>query len=167
MKKKATPLSSLFLEELKNVLGAETHQLVLFPMLKRACCCQPLRNVMARGLDDAKEHIARLEQAFSILGEKAIAPQPEGILGLGREAEQVIASTPAGSATRDVGLVMVTQQIKHYAIAAYGQLTQLARDLELDEVLDLLEMTLNEEKEADELLTAVAENYVNADAARE
>lgn len=157
----------LFLEELKDILGTEKHQLLLFPMLKKAASSLKLQNTMARSLDDARDHISRIEQVFILIGQKPRSNPPEAIFGLGRDAEEVIALTEKGSATRDAGLILIAQQIEHYEIAVYGNLAQMARNLELDEVLDLLEATLYEEKEADDLLTALAENYINVEASRE
>jgi ferritin-like metal-binding protein YciE len=157
----------LFLEELRDVLGTEKHQLRLFPLLKKAASSLKLQNMMARSLDDVQDHISRLGQVFILMGQKPQSNPPEAILGLGRDAEEIIALTAKGSATRDAALILVAQQIEHYEIAVYGSLAQMARNLEQDEVLDLLETTLCEEKEADDLLTALAENYINVEASQE
>jgi len=157
----------LFQEVLKDILGTENHQLLLFPMLKKAASSLKLQNTMARSLDDAREHISRLEQVFILLGQKPLSNPPEAIFGLGRDAEQVISVTEKGSATRDAGLILVAQQIEHYEISVYGNCAQMARNLELDEILDLIEANLFEEKETDDLLTALAENYINAEASLE
>jgi ferritin-like metal-binding protein YciE len=69
--------------------------------------------------------------------------------------------------TRDAGLIVAAQKLDHYEISAYGSLATYARTLEYDPIEDLLELTLYEEKEADELLTALAENYINTEASRE
>ena len=57
--------------------------------------------------------------------------------------------------------------MEHYEIATYGGLAQLARTLGHDDVAEILETTLGEEKEADELLTSIAENNINYEAATE
>jgi len=73
--------------------------------------------------------------------------------GLAKEGEGIVESTEAGTATRDVGIILASQKIEHYEIASYGGLTQLAKTLGLDDVAELLYQTLSEEKEADQLLT--------------
>ena len=160
-------MGELFLNELRELYGAEKHQLVVLPLLKKAASSLKLRNVLASHLDDTREHIHRLEQVFAQMRRVAEALPPEAIYGITREAEQVIASTPAGSATRDAGLIIAAQKLEHYEISAYGSLATHARTMDLEEIENLLELTLYEEKETDELLTAVAENYINTEASRE
>src|SRR5215469_16638040 len=146
-------LESLFLEELRELYGAEKQQLIALPLLKRAASSLKLRNVLASHLDDTAEHIRRLEDIFARLGRPAEARAPETIFGITHEAEQVIASTPAGSATRDAGIVVAAQKIDHYEISSYGSLATHARTLDLEELEELLELSLYEEKESDELFT--------------
>jgi len=160
-------LESLFLEELKELYGAEKQQVLVLILLKKAASSLKLRNVLASHLDDTKEQLRRLESIFSQLGHPAEALAPEAIFGITREAEQVIASTNPGTATRDAGLIVACQKLEHYEITSYGSLATHARTLDLDEIEDLLELSLYEEKEHDDLLTALAENYINAEARRE
>ena len=87
--------------------------------------------------------------------------------GLTKEAESIIEETEEGTSTRDVGIIMAAQKVEHYEIATYGGLTQLAKTMGLTEVADLLGQTLEEEKEADEGLTSIAENNINLQAEEE
>ncbi|HEV2481094.1 MAG TPA: DUF892 family protein [Puia sp.] len=160
-------LEALFLEELKELYGAEKQQALVLCLLKKAATSLKLRNVLASHLDDTKEQLRRLEAIFSQLGHPAEALAPETIFGITREAEQVIASTNPGTATRDAGLIVAAQKLEHYEITSYGSLATHARTLDLDEIEELLELSLYEEKENDDLLTALAENYINAEARRE
>jgi len=102
-----------------------------------------------------------------LLDEKAIAKKCDAMEGLTKEAEGIVEETEAGTATRDVGIVLASQKVEHYEIASYGGLHQLAITLGLDEVASLLEQTLNEEKQADVKLTEIAENDINYKAAEE
>src|SRR3569833_2799730 len=160
-------MEKLFLDELREAYGAEKHQVLILPLLKKAASCLQLQRFLANHLYTTREHIIRMEGIFAMLRTAPETSASEGILGIGREAETVIEATPKGTATRDAGLVMAVQKLKHHEISSYGSLAQMARTLEYDDILDLLEMTLFEEKEADELLTALAENYINAEASRE
>lgn len=162
-----TRLESLFLQELGELYGAEKQQLIVLLLLKQAASSLRLRNVLASHLDDTAEQVRRLETIYARLGEPAAARPPEAIFGITREAEQIIASTPAGTATRDAGIVAAAQKIDHYEISSYGSLATHARTLEREEIEELLELSLYEEKESDELLTAVAENYINIEAGKE
>lgn len=160
-------LEALFLDELRELYGAEKQQLLVLVLLKKAASSLKLRNVLASHLDDTREQIFRLESIFTILGRPAEARAPETIYGITREAEQVIASTNPETATRDAGLIVAAQKLEHYEITSYGSLATHARTLDLDEIEELLELSLYEEKENDDLLTALAENYINAEARRE
>jgi ferritin-like metal-binding protein YciE len=88
----------------------------------------------------------------------------EGIL---KEGESIISETEAGSATRDVGLILAAQKAEHYEIATYGGLAQLAKTMGREDIKNLLGQTLDEEKECDELLTSLAEEDINETAEQE
>ena len=87
--------------------------------------------------------------------------------GLVKEGEGVIENTGEGTATRDVGIIIASQKVEHYEIAAYGGLAKLAKTLGLTDIAGILGQTLAEEKEADETLTAIAENDINYEATAE
>lgn len=160
-------LAELFLVELKDLYGAEQHQLHLLPLLKHAASSQKLQNVLASHLDDTREQIGRLEAVFMKTGNRPEARIPEAVLGITREAENVISATAPQSATRDAALIVAAQKLEHYEITSYGSLAQHARTLDYDDIDELLETSLMEEKEADDLLTALAENYINDEANKE
>jgi ferritin-like metal-binding protein YciE len=160
-------LGTLLLDELKDIYGAEKHQLLLLPLIKNAASSLKLRSVLAGHLDITREHVRRLEEVFDILGQTAEERRSEAMLGIVRETETVIGETAPGTATRDAGLILSAQKLEHYEIATYGSLSQLARTLEHDEPADILESILYEEKDVDDLLTSLAENYINGEASRE
>jgi len=160
-------LEDLFLDELREIYGAEQHQLQVLPLLKKAASSLKLKNVIASHFDDTREQISRLEILFAKIGQTVEGRISEAILGITRAAEDVISATEKGTATRDAGIIVAIQKLEHYEISTYGSLAQHARTLEYDELEEILELSLFEEKEADDLLTALAENYINAEARRE
>jgi len=81
--------------------------------------------------------------------------------------DEMVKNTKEGSMTRDVALIIGAQKVEHYEIATYGGLLQIAITLGDDKVADLLETTLDEEEETDEILTEIAEEYVNFEAKME
>jgi ferritin-like metal-binding protein YciE len=87
--------------------------------------------------------------------------------GLVMEAQQAIEDTDKGTATRDAALIISAQKVEHYEIASYGSLVQLAKTIGLNDSIDLLQQTLDEEKETDVLLTELAVSEVNIDAENE
>jgi len=160
-------LEDFFVDELKDIFWAEKHLVKTLPKMEKAATTQELKDAFAEHLETTKEHVSRLEQVFEMLGKKAVGKKCEAMEGITREGEDIIAETEKGTATRDVGLILAGQKVEHYEIATYGCLVQLAKTLSHNDVAKLLEQTLSEEKEADQLLTSVAENNVNYEAAEE
>lgn len=160
-------LMEFFIDEIKDIYWAEKHLTKALPKMKKAATSPELADAFAEHLEVTKEHVARLEQVFELLGKKAQGKKCDAMAGLVEEGGSIIEDTEAGTATRDVGLILAAQKIEHYEIATYGGLATLAKTLGLDEVKDILGQTLSEEKETDEKLTEIAENGVNYEAAEE
>jgi ferritin-like metal-binding protein YciE len=160
-------LKELFLDSLRDIYWAENHLVKALPKMIQSATSKKLSSAIKDHLIQTEEHVSRLEQIFDLLGEKAIAKKCDAMEGLTKEGEGIIESTDEGTATRDVGIILASQKVEHYEIATYGGLTQLAKTLGLDEVAEILALTLGEEKTADELLTEIAENGVNYKASEE
>ncbi|MBK8488026.1 MAG: ferritin-like domain-containing protein [Chitinophagales bacterium] len=169
--RKSTPndsmLEDFFYDELKDIYWAEKHLTKALPKLNKAATSKELKNAFSEHLEVTKTHIERLEQVFELLDKKAVAKKCEAMEGLTKEADSIVEDTEKGTATRDVGLILAAQKVEHYEIATYGGLAQLARTLKKEDVAELLEETLGEEKEADSLLTDIAENDINYEASQE
>jgi len=160
-------LEKFFQDELKDIYWAEKHLVKTLPKMKKAATSAELQAAFDEHLNVTKEHVARLEQVFEMLGKKAQAKKCDAMAGITEEGEGIIEETEAGTATRDVGLILSAQKVEHYEIATYGGLAQLAITLGLDDVAEILRTTLEEEKEADETLTGIAENDINYEASEE
>ena len=160
-------LQEFFSEEIKDIYWAEKHLLKTLPKMSKAATSVELKNAFLDHTEMTKTHITRLEQVFELLGKKAQAKKCEAMEGITKEGDGIIEDTEAGTSTRDVGLILAAQKAEHYEIATYGGLAQLATTLELMEIADLLNETLEEEKETDQVLTSIAENDINYDAADE
>ncbi len=160
-------LYNFFCDELKDIYWAEKHLVKTLPKMKKAATSAELQKAFADHLETTKTHVERLEKVFGLLGKKAQAKKCDAMEGITKEGEGIIEETEKGTATRDVGLILAAQKVEHYEISTYGGLAQLARTLGLGGVAELLEATLAEEKEADELLTQVAEESLNYDASSE
>lgn len=160
-------LKEFFIEELKDIYYAEKQIAKTLPKMKKAATSEELKQAFESHTTMTQEQIARLEQVFELLGEKAKGKTCEAIEGIIKEGEGIISDTDSKTATRDVGLIFAAQKVEHYEIATYGGLAQLADTLGLSQVASLLHTTLEEEKQTDELLTGIAENHVNYDASEE
>ena len=161
------PLTEFFVDELRDIYGAEKQLAQVLPKLRAAATSPDLAMAFEDHLKVTQNHISRLEQIFQVLDRKAEAKKCEGMDGLIKEGETVIRDTEKGSATRDVGLIMSAQKVEHYEIAAYGTLRQVAKTIDKEEISRLLEQTLQEEKETDMLLSNLAETLINQDASTE
>jgi ferritin-like metal-binding protein YciE len=159
-------LLELFIEQLKDVYGAEKQLTEALPKMKEAASSPDLALAFEDHLHVTEDQVKRLEKIFSLLGEEADSKKCKAMAGLIEEGEEVIKNTDAGTATRDVGLIISAQKVEHYEIATYGSLRQLAKSIS-PEVSALLETTLQEEKETDMLLSNLADMMINEDAGKE
>ena len=160
-------LLDFFKDELKDIYWAEKHLVKTLPKMAKAATSEELKAAFTDHLEVTNTHVSRLEEVFGLLGEKAQAKKCEAMEGITKEGEGIIGDTEAGTSTRDVGLILAAQKAEHYEISTYGGLAQLATTLGLEEVAGILQSTLEEEKEADMSLTAIAENNINYEAAEE
>lgn len=160
-------LLELFIDEIKDIYWAEKHLTKALPKMQKAATSEELKDAFATHLEQTVGHVERLEEVFELLEKKAQAKKCDAMEGLVAEGEGIIEDTEAGTATRDVGLILAAQKVEHYEIATYGGLAQLAKTLGREDIADILAETLAEEKETDELLTGIAENDINYKASEE
>ena len=160
-------LQKFFEDSLKDIYWAEKNLTKALPKMKEAATTEELKNAIEEHLAQTETHVQRLEQVFDLIGKKAQAKKCDAMEGLIKEGESIIEETEDGSMTRDVGIIMAAQKVEHYEIATYGGLAQIATTMGLDEAADLLNETLDEEKETDKLLTEIAENNINWEAEQE
>jgi len=160
-------LHQFLVDGLKDIYWAENRLLKAIPKMQKEATTVQLEKTLGEHLDVTRDQIQRLDQIFDKLGIKAAGKKCDGMQGLLDEGEHVMEETEEGSVTRDVGIIVSAQKIEHYEIAAYGGLAQLARTMGHNEIAELLDATLQEEKEADRLLTEIAENDINYEASTE
>ena len=156
----------LFMDELKDIYWAEKHLVKALPKMQKAATATELADAFADHLAATKEHVSRVEEIFDLMGVKPVAKKCDAMEGLVMEAQELI-SEEEESSVLDAGLIIAAQKVEHYEIAAYGILRTLANRMGHTEAADLLEQTLNEEKETDAMLTQIAESSVNEDAMAE
>lgn len=159
----AEGLRDLFEDELKDIYWAEKALTKAIPKMIKNATSQDLKDALSNHLEVTEEQVARCEQVFELLGVPARAKKCEAMDGLIKEAKDIMESTEPGM-VRDAGIISAGQKVEHYEIASYGTLRTFASTLGLDKIASLLETTLNEEKEADQTLTEVAESSVNLEA---
>ena len=160
-------LNKLFEDSLKDIYWAETHLVKFLPKVAKAATSEQLKQSIEKHIEVTQGQIARLEEVFNAIGKKAGGKKCEAMEGLIEEAKSIIDDTEEDTLVRDCGLIIAAQKVEHYEIASYGSLRSLANILGQKEVAELLEMTLNEEKETDVELTQIAESFVNQEAVKE
>lgn len=160
-------LKELFVDEIKDMYWAEKHLVSALPKMIKGATSEELKQTISTHLEETKNHAIRLESVFESIGEKAGAKKCLAMEGLLSEANELLSDTDKGTEVRDVAIISAAQKVEHYEIASYGTLRTLAGTLGYTEAQSLLDETLAEEKNADNLLTQVAEKYVNEAAASE
>jgi ferritin-like metal-binding protein YciE len=160
-------LKELFVDGLKDIYWAEKNLAKALVKLAKSATSEELKSAFELHSSQTEEHTATVEKVFEIVGEKAQAKKCAAMEGLIEEANEIIESTEKGTLVRDCGLIMAAQKVEHYEIASYGTLRNLARTLGYEEAVQLLQQTLDQEGETDQILTGLAESYVNEQASVE
>ena len=160
-------LNELFIDELKDIYWAEKHLVKALPKMAKAATSEELRTAIQNHLSETENHVTRLEQAFESIGEKAVAVKCEAMAGLIKEGDEIVSETEKGTITRDAGIISAAQKIEHYEITSYGTLKTLAGVLGYSEAAEILDATLQEEKNADGKLTEIAVSSINQSAKSE
>src|SRR5689334_1310688 len=154
-------LEKFFVDQLKDIYYAEQQLLKAIPEMQKACTTEELEDAFKEHLAQTERHVTRLEKIFKLIGQDAEGKKCEAMDGLIKESKSIISETKEGTMTRDAALIIAAQKVEHYEIASYGGLVQLAITMGFDRAADLLDKTLNEEEDTDELLTDIAETNIN------
>jgi ferritin-like metal-binding protein YciE len=153
-------LHELFLDELADLLSAENQLVKALPKMAKAAKSEELREAINSHLEETEGHVERLKKVFESLGEKAKSKTCKAMKGLLEEGDEIVGELK-GKAIIDAGIIAAAQKVEHYEIASYGTVIAWAEQMGHSEASELLEETINEEKEADEKLTEIAENLAN------
>jgi ferritin-like metal-binding protein YciE len=159
-------LRTHLIEELADLLDAETQLTKALPKMARAATTKPLKAAFQSHLVQTRGHIRRLNKAMRELGQRPRRKTCEGMASLISEGEDVMNKTPEG-ALRDAVMITAAQKVEHYEMASYGTARTYAEVLGEPAVARLLQQNLKEEKAADGKLTMLAERSVNEEAAEE
>ncbi len=159
---KENTLRELFIDELRDLYDAENRLVKTLPKMAEAANSDDLRSGIEHHLGQTKEHVERLKQVLTSLDEKPSGKKCPGMVGILEEGEEMMEEDFEGS-VMDAALISAAQRVEHYEIAAYGCVHAWAQELGENNAAELLEKTLNEEKETDAKLTELAEQ-INASA---
>ena len=160
---KSKTLTDLFHDTLKDVYFAEKKILATLPKMAKAATSGDLKNAFEKHRKETEGHVSRLEEVFGIIDAKPIAKTCDAIMGIVKEGEGIIEEYK-GTAALDPGLLAVAQAVEHYEMSRYGTLKTWAGELNLDDAVDLLDATLQEEKKTDAALSSLARSVINLEA---
>ena len=153
-------MEDLFHAVLQDIYFAEKQLLKALPKMAKKASNEKLANAFLKHRDQTEGQIERLDKAFDMIGKKPKGKKCEAILGVIAEGEEVIEEAEDDEVL-DAGLIAAAQAAEHYEIARYGTLCAWAQQLGKPQLARLLHQTLEEEKQTDELLTKIAETFVN------
>lgn len=159
----ADGLRELFIDGLKDIIYAERALLKTLPKMANNATSKKLKAAITEHTAVTERQIERLQEIFQMLGESDRGKKCEAMEGLIDEGNSILEETVAGP-VRDAAIISASQKIEHYEIASYGTLAAFAKTLGENKVAKLLEETLSEEKEADQILTNAAYNDINFNA---
>jgi ferritin-like metal-binding protein YciE len=165
MANKFNSLQDLFEHEIQDLYSAETQLIDALPKMAKNASDDELRSGFEMHLEQTKRQRERLERIAEICNFKPKGDSCEAMEGLIEEGEDIMKSK-ADPAIKDAALIAAGQRVEHYEISAYGTAKNYAQKLGFDEVAQLLDQTLNEEKEADSKLNHLAVDKINDRALR-
>jgi ferritin-like metal-binding protein YciE len=163
---KLNTLQKLYIDELRDLYNAENQLLKALPKMAKAASSEELKEAFEQHLEQTKGHVKRLEQVFAGLDEKPKGKTCRAMKGLIEEGSEILEEDGENS-VRDAGIIVAAQKVEHYEIAGYGSVRTFAHLLGQNKAAELLQATLDEESETNELLNRLAESVINPEAVRE
>lgn len=157
-------LEDLFVAQLQDLYDAEHRLIEALPKMADAATNPQLKQAFELHLRQTQGHKDRLEQVFEMVGKSPKRETCEAMKGLIKEGDEMIGAK-GDDDVKDAALIAAAQRVEHYEIAGYGTVRTFAQRLGRDDVARLLQQTLDEEAEADQQLTSIAESSVNTRAA--
>ncbi len=152
---KLDTLEDVFVEQIADLYSAEQQLVQALPKMVQAAHSDELRKALEEHLEQTKGHLTRLDEIKSHVSQAVPVETCEAMKGLIKEGQEIIEAQGDGAAL-DAALIAAAQRVEHYEIAGYGTARTLADQLGYDRAEELLDETLDEESNADKLLTKIA-----------
>ena len=163
---KLDTLEQLYINELRDLYSAENQLLKALPKMAKGASSPELKDAFEKHWEQTTGHVARLEQLFEQLDESPKGKTCHAMKGLIEEGSEILEEEGEDSVL-DAGMIVAAQKVEHYEIASYGSVRTFANLLGKDEEAKLLQATLDEESETNEILNRLAETIVNPEAVTE
>lgn len=156
-------LQKLYISELRDLYSAENQLVKALPKMAKGASTDDLRDAFEKHLEQTETHVERLEEIFEELEENPRGKTCHAMKGLIEEGSEIL-DQEGDPTVIDAGIIVAAQKVEHYEIASYGSVRTFARLLGEKKAEDLLQATLDEESDANELLNQLAETTVNPEA---
>jgi len=156
-------LRELYIYELKDLYSAENQILKALPRMIKAASHAELKKAFTTHERQTREHVKRLERVCRELRASPKGKKCHGMEGLLEEGKELISEKPDPDVL-DAGLISAAQHVEHYEMAGYGTVRTYARQLGYETQAQILQRTLDEEGQTDQLLTSLAESSINLEA---
>ena len=156
---KMPTLAKLLEDQLKDLYSAENQLVKALPKMAKKASSKGLKQAITSHLEETKQHVARLDQIAESLGIKVSGKKCKAMEGLVEEGGEVLEAEGPGPVI-DSAIIAAAQRVEHYEMAAYGTARTFAQELGHEDVVELLQETLNEESAADEKLTSISEDEI-------
>ncbi len=157
-------MKDLFVHGLKDIYYAEKKLVQNLPRMAKKVESAELAEAIKQHLKETESQVTRLEKVFDLIEMAPKGKKCPGIDGLLEEGKEIIEEAEDPDAL-DAGLLAAAQAVEHYEISRYGTLIAWAEELGMWDAASLLKETLAEEKNADRLLSQLAEGKLNREAA--
>jgi ferritin-like metal-binding protein YciE len=163
---KLDTLQKLYTNELRDLYNAEHQLLKALPKMAKAASSEELKAAFEKHLEQTKSHVKRLEEVFKELDEKPKGKTCRAMKGLIEEGSEIL-QEEGDESILDAGIIVAAQKVEHYEIAGYGSVRTFAHLLGQNKAAELLQTTLDEESETNEVLNRLAESTINPEALME
>jgi ferritin-like metal-binding protein YciE len=160
---KLDTLQQLYIDELRDLYNAENQLVKALPKMAKGASSEELKNALKNHLTQTETHVDRLEQVFEELDQTPKGKTCRAMKGLIQEGSEILHEDGEESVL-DAAIIVAAQKVEHYEIASYGSVRAFANLLGQTKAAELLQTTLDEESEANELLNGLAEGIVNPEA---
>ena len=163
---KLDSVEKLYVNELRDLYNAENQLLKALPKMAKGASSKDLKAAFEKHLQQTQKHVERLEQIFEDLDQSPKGKTCHGMKGLIEEGSEIL-DEDGEDLVLDAGIIVAAQKVEHYEIASYGSVRSFAELLQRTTDAKLLQTTLDEESETNELLNELAEDIINPEALTE
>ena len=157
-------LRELLNEQIQDLYSGENQIIEALPTMIEAARDDELKSALKEHLEETKTQKKRLEKIAEELGTDPDGEKCKGMEGIIEEGEELVEKEAEEDDVRDAAIIAAAQRVEHYEMAGYGTARTYARMLGHTDIASMLQETLDEEQNADEKLTRIAEGHVNRSA---